>query len=74
MPEDLVLLVISLLKTSLPLLKSRSILELQSVVCTKALCFQPTINSLKLLNVLLQFNHDEVPIPLQVFFIKILLN
>uniref|UniRef100_A0A915CV16 Pre-rRNA-processing protein RIX1 N-terminal domain-containing protein n=1 Tax=Ditylenchus dipsaci TaxID=166011 RepID=A0A915CV16_9BILA len=64
-PQQLVSLVSSLMKTSILMLNVKAICELQSVVCVKALAWSPSKEVLSLLNSLLEFSHDEVPLPLQ---------
>ncbi|KAI1712095.1 hypothetical protein Ddc_12591 [Ditylenchus destructor] len=66
LPKELVALVISVMKTSLPLLQPRTLESLQMAVCKVALLWDPPIEAIELLNALLELNHDEVPLPLQV--------
>lgn len=66
MIAEIVSLLISLLKHSRIFLNAKDIIELQTFVCLKALNKQPSIEIIKLLNALLMYNHDLVPLPLEV--------
>uniref|UniRef100_A0A914I9Y8 NADH dehydrogenase [ubiquinone] 1 beta subcomplex subunit 7 n=1 Tax=Globodera rostochiensis TaxID=31243 RepID=A0A914I9Y8_GLORO len=66
LPIELVDLVISLMETSVSLLRVSTLISLQKHVCVSALSDKPDNGILKLLNALLEHNHEGVPLPLQV--------
>ncbi|KAL3080345.1 hypothetical protein niasHS_012450 [Heterodera schachtii] len=64
-PMELVDLVVSLVETSVSLLKIPVLVFLQKQVCLSALSKNPSIGVMKLLNALLEHNHEGVPLPIQ---------
>uniref|UniRef100_A0A183CDP5 Uncharacterized protein n=1 Tax=Globodera pallida TaxID=36090 RepID=A0A183CDP5_GLOPA len=66
LPIELVDLVISLMETSVSLLRVSTLISLQKHVCVASLSDKPDNGILKLLNALLEHNHEGVPLPLQV--------
>ncbi|KAL3072072.1 hypothetical protein niasHT_036566 [Heterodera trifolii] len=64
-PMELVDLVVSLMETSVSLLKIPVLVFLQKQVCLSALSKNPSIEVMKLLNALLEHNHEGVPLPIQ---------
>uniref|UniRef100_A0A915P587 Uncharacterized protein n=1 Tax=Meloidogyne floridensis TaxID=298350 RepID=A0A915P587_9BILA len=63
---ELAELIASLIRTFAPILQISILLKLQHKVCLTVLSPSPWIGAIKLLNALLENNHEGIPVPIQI--------
>uniref|UniRef100_A0A915NTC8 Uncharacterized protein n=1 Tax=Meloidogyne floridensis TaxID=298350 RepID=A0A915NTC8_9BILA len=63
---ELAELISSLIRTFAPILQISILLKLQHKVCLTVLSPFPWIGAIKLLNALLENNHEGIPVPIQI--------